>query len=163
MKIKPAVYESLTPRQRVAATLDALGREDTEEVDRLKRTCAYKVYRQQDAAYADTMVEIFALGVAVEAELRGSALWYILSNKSGDMESAEFWLQNLADIRAAWLHTLASMGITSQNAIEAASAPCLSIVERLFEICPEPDAVNVNEQSNQMKEHFGLKSTDETG
>lgn len=51
MKIKDALYDSLTPDQRIHATLAALARDDMKEADRLADTCPEHTYRMKDSAY----------------------------------------------------------------------------------------------------------------
>lgn len=52
MNIKPQIYESLTPRQRVIASIEALARGDEEEKRRLVKSCPKKSYLQTDTAYS---------------------------------------------------------------------------------------------------------------
>jgi len=53
--IKPMVYEALTPKQRVIATLEAEARDDQAEVRRLVETCPKVTYRANDERYSGTM------------------------------------------------------------------------------------------------------------
>lgn len=77
MKVRGSVYESLSPRQRIIAAMDAIARDDTAEIDRLKSTCPIKSYRQRDAAFSDTIEALFGAGLAAETVLRGEALSWL--------------------------------------------------------------------------------------
>jgi len=136
VKVRGSVYESLSPRQRITAAMDAIARDDTAEIDRLKSTCPIKSYRQRDAAFSDTIEALFGTGLAVEADLRGEALsWW-----AGERDAA--LLQSMATIETAWLALLADMGITSPT---AAAPPRHPLVVALLAIAPEPESEKVAE------------------
>jgi hypothetical protein len=136
MKIPGIVYETLTPQQRIVAVMDAIARDDTSEIYRLKSTCPFKSYRQRDAAFSDTIEALFGVGLAVETDLRGEALSWFTSG--WDKEQ----LRKMAAIEAAWLALLAEMGITSPT---AAAPPRHPVVAVLLEIAPEPETERVAE------------------
>ncbi|MBS4032637.1 MAG: hypothetical protein KGZ63_14645 [Clostridiales bacterium] len=46
-------YTELTPRERFKLVLDALSRDDEDEMNRLAETCPQKTYRMKDAAVTD--------------------------------------------------------------------------------------------------------------
>ena len=136
MKIRSTVYEALSPRQRIIAAMDAIDRDDSSEIDRLKSTCPIKSYRQRDAAFSDTIEALFGAGLAVEADLRGEALsWW-----AGKRDAA--LLQNMVAIETAWLALLADMGIASPT---AAAPPRHPLVGALLAIAPEPESEKVAE------------------
>src|ERR1700712_904189 len=49
------LYEQFTPTERVTLVLEAMGRRDDAEADKLARTCPRKTYTMGDAAYADRL------------------------------------------------------------------------------------------------------------
>jgi len=51
MKMPTKIYERLTPDERFHAFVEAAGRRDEEELDRLNATCPMKTYRIQDPDY----------------------------------------------------------------------------------------------------------------
>ena len=136
MKIRGAVYEELTPRQRIVAVMDAIARDDTAEIYRLKSTCPFKSYRQRDAAFSDTIDALFGVGLAVETDLRGEALSWLACGRDKEQ------LRKMAAFEAAWLALLADMGITSQA---SAGPPRHPVVSALLEIAPEPETERVAE------------------
>lgn len=136
MKVRGSVYESLSPRQRIIAAMDAIARDDTAEIERLKSTCPIKSYRQRDAAFSETIEALFGTGLAVESDLRGEALSWLASG--WDKEQ----LQKMAAIETAWLALLAEMGITSPA---AAAPPRHPVVSALLEIAPKPESERVAE------------------
>ena len=140
MNIRGTVYEALSPRQRIIAAMDAIARDDTAEVERLKSTCPISTYRQRDAAFSDTVEALFGTGLAVEADLRGAALWWWMVRAVPEQGGA--LLQNMAAIEAAWLALLADMGITSPT---AAAPPRHPLVVHLLDIAPAPESERVAE------------------
>lgn len=139
MKIRGTVYEALGPRQRLIAVMDAIARDDTAEIDRLKTTCPIKTYRREDAAFRDVMEGLCWAGLAVETDLRGAALWWWGTRTDPDCGMVEV-LQDMAAIEAAWLALLTEMGITSP-----ASPPRHPLVVPLLENAPEPVSERVAE------------------
>jgi hypothetical protein len=146
VKIRGAVYEALSPRQRIIAAMDAIGRHDTAEVERLKSTCPIKTYRQRDAAFSDTMEALFGTGPAVEADLRGAALWWWMVRAIPNQGDA--LLKNMAAIEGAWLALLGDMSITSPT---ATAPPRHPLVAHLLGIAPEPDSDRVSENYELLK------------
>jgi hypothetical protein len=55
MILTDKLYETFTPRERLALFFDAMARKDYAEVDRLTDTCERKSYRMQDAAYLQNL------------------------------------------------------------------------------------------------------------
>src|ERR1700712_2281172 len=49
------LYEQFTPTERVTLVLEAMGRQDEAEADKLARTCPRKTYTMGDAAYSDRL------------------------------------------------------------------------------------------------------------
>jgi hypothetical protein len=146
MNIRGTVYEALSPRQRIIAAIDAIARDDAAEVERLKSTCPIKTYRQRDAAFSDTMEALLGTGLAVEADLRGTALWWLLVRAIP--EDSDALLKNMAAIEAAWLALLADMGITSPT---AAAPPRHPLVVALLAIAPAPESERVAENYAVLK------------
>jgi hypothetical protein len=140
MKISDTAYEALSPRQRIIATIDAMARDDTAEIDRLKTTCPIKSYRREDAAFRDVFEGLRGAELAVEADLLSEALWLIA--RHDDPECREATLQTMAAIEAAWLALLSDMGITSPA---GAAPPRHLLVAVLLENAPEPEPERVAE------------------
>ena len=120
-KISTSVYEKLTPRQRVAACIEAEARGDGIEVERLRRSCPRYTYSQLDIRYSEMMESLTGLAMAVEAELRECALLFIFGLRM-DGAIARKSLQNFANIRDAWSKTLEKLGI-DEGAMAAADPP----------------------------------------
>lgn len=75
--ISPTVYESLTPRQRIIATIEAEARDDQDEVQRLVKTCPKKTYRMNDADYAEEVQLLLADSMAMECDMSYMAINFL--------------------------------------------------------------------------------------
>lgn len=74
MNIKPLVYETLTPEQRLVAAMEASSRDDQDELRRLFKTCPRKIYEQADAAFLDKWDRVVAITLAIELDIAQAAL-----------------------------------------------------------------------------------------
>lgn len=154
MQIKPIIYESLTPRQRIIATIDAEARGDKEEVQRLVQTCQKKNYRENDAAYGETIQNLMYVALGVECELSRNALAFMTAIYL-DYGIMKEYLQNIIDIRTAWHETLESMGISPES-MDKANPLKSSTSATLIEVLPlpKPKADNVAIITETMKSFF---------
>lgn len=132
MNIKPMVYETLTPKERMIASIEAMARGDEAERKRLVQTCAKKSYTMTDAAYTDKIEAQTGLAVAVECDLRGCALNLLIFGVLDELQlgaKLPFWeqlqtkmpdfLQEMLTIRTAWHEVLEEQGINPQIMEEA--------------------------------------------
>ncbi len=122
MNIKNSVYESLTPRQRVIATIEAEARGDEQEAQRLLATCPKKTYTQADSAYTDMMLHLVAMSIAIETDVRGNVIGALIAVIMEHDDALQVFLQNIANIRAAWHETLEAQGI-APDVMRKFSAP----------------------------------------
>ena len=113
-KIASAVYENLTPRQRVIAAIEAESRQDQFERMRLIRTCPKVNYISTDERFSATIEKLFALAMAVEADLRECVIGFLIAVRYDPKNSRRF-LQNFADIRESWKSTILNMGIDEKS------------------------------------------------
>ena len=150
--IKHMVYESLTPRQRIIASIEALARGDEEEKSRLVESCPKKNYRQNDAEFADKMGALMTLMLAVECDLRGSVLGFFLALRT-EPKSVHEILQNIADIQAAWEEFISSLGIDPETMAKAAP-PFGAFLELIDGLLPDPDHDNVEIKIDNFNEIF---------
>jgi hypothetical protein len=155
MNIKPRVYESLTPRQRVIATIEAEARDDDDEVRRLRNTCPKFTYRQTDAEYSQTMIRIVAFSLAVESDIRGNIIGALLAVMMDHDDALEKFLQNIANIRAAWDSVLEEMGIDPETMKKFAPPPHFAN-DFIYDLLPEPDERAVVEIAEGMREFLSL-------
>ena len=93
-KIASTVYEDLTPRQRVIASVEAEARGDQDERQRLMSSCPRLNYCRTDAAYSDAMERLMRMALAVEADLRGAALSFLIAVRA-DPKNAHIFLQSI--------------------------------------------------------------------
>ena len=91
-KITTSVYENLTPKQRVVASIEAESRGDAAERKRLIQTCPKVTYRQTDAKFSETMDRLLAAAAGIECELRGHALSFLFAMLN-DPKNAHTFLQ----------------------------------------------------------------------
>ena len=143
MNIKPAVYESLTPRQRVIATIEAEARGDDDEVNRLVKTCPKKTYSQADAAYTDTMIKLWALSAAIECDIRGNIIGFLVSVLMERESTVDIFLQRIANTQAAWDEMLNGIGI-DPDSMSKAGIPPHPIFEIIAEHIPSADVESAN-------------------
>jgi hypothetical protein len=154
MNIKESVYESLTPRQRVIATIEAEARGDEAEAQRLRDTCPQYTYRQADAEYSQTMIRIVAYSMAVEADIRGNAIGACMALLMDHDDALKKFLQNMANIRAAWHGVLEEMGI-DPAAIKKFMPPPHIAADVLYDLLPEPDEKTVVKIAEAMRNFTG--------
>lgn len=158
MNIKPLIYEKLTARQRVIASFEALAREDEAEARRLIKTCRKKTYTMNDSAYVDRMEALHDIAMAVECDMRGMAICYLmeawLGNRRGARPGAfEFqspaieFLQDMLSIRQAWHDVMKQEGIEPaiMEKAHASQRHCsvdwlLRIAEKM-KLKPDPETV----------------------
>lgn len=81
--IAQQVYDKLTPRQRIIATIEAEARDDAEEVRRLVKSCPKKTYTMNDANYAEEMQMLLADSMSLECDMSHMAINYLLLEKCG--------------------------------------------------------------------------------
>lgn len=159
MQIKPIVYENLTPRQRVIATIEAEARDDQDEVQRLVKSCPKKNYRANDAAYAETLENLMNLALAVECDLRGNALalmtWSFMDEINIEVNDglAQKLLQNIINTRTAWEKTLQEAGISPESMYKAVplQSPFFGFIEAVL---PDPEPETVAEIAGMMGEQL---------
>jgi len=142
MKINPALYETLSPRQRIIATIEAEARGDQAEVQRLVKTCPRKTYSQADAAYTDTMNALQSLCMMIQIELLQHALGFWCAVQQDHAASAVL-LQRMADIQAAWAEVIKPMGLDPSYVEKAFLPPSTPILEIFLDFLPEPNPENV--------------------
>ncbi len=150
--LNPNLYATLTPRQRVIATLEAEARGDEQEVERLIKTCPKKTYTMNDAAYTDTMAGLASAILAVECDLLSTALICTLTVKR-NFDIFDRYAQRLADVQAAWRETLEENGINPDTMAKVAPIrhPLLAY---LLEKAPPPDPEAVKEQKKLTRNVF---------
>lgn len=146
MNIKPSVYESLTPRQRVIATIEAEARGDENEVTRLRDTCPKYTYRQHDAEYTQGMIRVIACSLAVESDIRGNIIGALIAAIADHDDAMQKFLQNIANIRAAWHSVLEEIGI-DPDIMKKFAPPQHFSNEFIDRLLPEPDETSEHAKS----------------
>ena len=147
-KIASTVYKSLSARQRVIACVAAQARDDEDEYIRLIKTCPKLTYLQNDVNFSETIKKLMGLAMAVEADLRGSALGYFAALRIEPKIAPKF-LQEISDVRAAWKITVSEMGI-DPDSMQKASPPPSPILELIHDLIPIPDQENAKKVSGEM-------------
>lgn len=122
MNINSVVYENLTPRQRIIATIEAEARGDEDETRRLVKSCPKKTYMQTASEYSDMMDALISMAMAFECDLRGEIISFLIANRAGN-ESMGIHLQNIADLQAAWDEVLKARGINPESMKKIACPP----------------------------------------
>jgi hypothetical protein len=148
--IKPVIYENLSTRQRVIASVEALARDDEEERLRLVSTCPKKTYHQTDWEYSQKMIMLIGMSISIECELREYGL-NLFAALLSDRTSGDQWLQKIADTREAWKVMLRQMGIDPE-AMKKAGLPSSPVLESIYGLLPEPVPENVEKLSAELNE-----------
>ena len=100
----------------------------------LKSTGPVKTSRERGVAFSGTMKALFAIGMAVECDLRGAALsWWMVRTIS---EQSRELLQEMTAIEGGWQTLLADMDIASPT---AAAPPRHQMVVLLLKMATEPE------------------------
>ncbi len=139
--IKPVIYEKLTTRQRIIASVEALARDDEEERLRLVSTCPKKNYHQTDWEYSEKMIRLVCMSMAHECDQRGNALNFLIVLFIKNIV-ADQWLQNIADNQAAWEAMLKGEGIAPET-MKKVGPPTSLVLEIIGGLLPEADQENV--------------------
>lgn len=105
-------------------------------------------YSQNDIKYSETMEKLMGLAMAVEADLRGSALGYFVALRIEPKIAPKF-LQEISDFRAAWKITISKMGIDPE-AMKKAGPPTSPILELIEGLVPIPNQENVKKLSGEI-------------
>lgn len=153
MNIKPAIYEVLTPRQRIISMIDAIGREDEIEIKRLNESCDKKRYRMPDTKYSDTLDRLFNMSMAVEVDLRGVIIGFLEADNN--KEQQDMCIQEISNINSAWFELLKSMGIDKDSMLKAA-APRHHLIGVLLNIAPPANETKKQETLKEMKEYISV-------
>jgi len=130
MNIKSIIYENLTPRQRLIASIEAMARGDDSEHEKLARTCPRKSYQQADYQYSGAMQNLLTAAIAVEHELTSNVLSLFLAIRMERYEFLEMFLQKIVDGYAAWNRQMQAMGIdprSMEKVIEGMRHPLVSL------------------------------------
>jgi hypothetical protein len=153
VKIPSTIYEALTPAQRVIAAVAAQARDDDEELERLKVTCPKVTYRGTDDAYAGTMSRLMTLSLAVEADLRGLVIDFLLAVlREEKLEVREALLVEIASIQTAFEEVLVERGISVED-MERAGARHHDSVSKLLRHCRgDEDAGEIARSAGLMRE-----------
>lgn len=136
-KIGSKIYETLTPRQRLVACVEAEARGDEDEKDRLIATCPRKTYEMYDIEFSNAMDSLVGAALATEGDLRGCLLGYLVASRV-DPQIASTFLQEFANIRSAWKIAINALGIDAKTMERAGPAPC-PYFELINDLVPEPD------------------------
>ena len=148
-KIASSVYENLTPRQRIVACVEAEARCDKEEKRRLIKSCPKKTYVQTDLEFSESMEKLMVLAMAIECDLRGSALGYFAALRIEPKIAPKF-LQEISDIRAAWKTTVSKIGVNPKS-MKLAGPPASPILEMIDDLVPAPDRKKADELAADMR------------
>ena len=143
------VYCVTYGRPQCVACVEAEARCDKEEKRRLIKSCPKKTYVQTDLEFSESMEKLMVLAMAVEADLRGSALGYFVALRIEPKIAPKF-LQEISDIRAAWETTVSEMGIDPEI-MKLAGPPTSPILELIDGLVPAPDRKKAEKMAADMR------------
>lgn len=115
MKIKPSIYQELTPPQRLIAIFEALGRNDEDEIRQIIQTCPKKTYRALDSHFIDPYDQILDIALLTEYQLLQLTLEFVLSSRGHDEEGGHGYLREMASLDDVWTAYLDEQGISKKN------------------------------------------------
>lgn len=147
-QISPVVYESLSPKARVIAAIEAEARCDEAEKRRLIKTCPKKTYLQTDLEFSEPMEKLIGLAMAVESDLRDCVIGFLIAVRSDPKNSRKF-LQNFANIRESWKSTVIDMGI-DEKSMALAGPPTSPFFEFIEDIVPKPNRAKSKKLADEM-------------
>jgi translation elongation factor EF-G len=98
------------------------------------------------------METLMHVTLGVEYELQRNALGF-MSGLYLDYGVTDKFLQNIADIQAAWHETLGGMGINPETMRKATSLVPM-VIDAVEELLPEPEPDNVSKIAADMKSCF---------
>lgn len=119
-QLSNTLYTSLTPEERIIASIEANARGDENEVQKLIKTCPKKQYLSSDRAYSQRMDYLFTMQMTIETDLTQNALNYAVMNFI-DIEPKkaafvqEKARQSIIDMQTAWHEFLESKGINPET------------------------------------------------
>ena len=119
-QLSNTLYTSLTPEERIIASIEANARGDENEVQKLIKTCPKKNYTSTDRAYSQRMDYLFTMQITVETDLTQNALNYAVMNFI-DIEPKkaafvqEKARQSIIDMQTAWHEFLESKDINPET------------------------------------------------
>lgn len=147
-QISSSTYRNLPPNARIVAYLEAVARGDELEARRLVSSCPKVACRQTDPRFANKMAGMMKLAMAVQADLKESALCFFVSLRI-DPHNSTAHLQDFADIRQAWAKTLKALGVSNESMARAGppTSPVFSLLEDLL---PEPEFEKSQALSEEM-------------
>lgn len=151
MNLKSSLYDTLTPIQRVIATIEAEARDDTAEVERLVKSCPKKIYTMNDDAYTRMMDRLILARLAIECDLQNQMIGFWVAALCDREDCIQMFLQNMADIQAAWHKTLNEFGIDPETMAKA-GPPRHGAIDFLSDLMPEPNMENVQSLCEKIQE-----------
>lgn len=163
--IKPAIYESLTTRQRIMAAIEAKARDDAGELVRLVETCPKKNYEMPDFAYQGMIHALERLGLAVSCDvyrLGGAFLAVHFSEKDEFVKEHHtlFCIQTIKETLTAWNELLEARGldpeITSRAFLVVYTHPLLTAALE-WEDGPQPDRESVKHIRSMLERAVDLR------
>lgn len=131
MKINPHIYETLTPRQRALALLEAVRRNDTSEADRLRKSCPQFTYTSMDFEFIGFVENLMHTSTTVQLDIAISVLkyaWY----------EYDPFLMLAKSVEAGWYACLQDFGIDEETAKATMASPD-ELVANILSHAPSPD------------------------
>lgn len=115
MTIPNTIHHSLTAPERIRAAIAAMARGDGEELETLKTTCPKRSFTMNDPAYGEAMERLLVTALAVEADLRGAALDFLVAALLKEWEAGQHAVDEAHAIEAAWGALVAEKGISRED------------------------------------------------
>lgn len=137
-KLNAKLFENLTSKQRFVLAWEATARGDEAELGRLQDTVPVRTYSGQDLVFRRSWDSIVSISLAVEADLRGNALNWLMAIRAQETALAEKTLKSMIIIDTWWRELLKETGL-SDAAIKAANPERHPMVETLLSLHKKED------------------------
>lgn len=154
MTIPSQIHQSLTAPERVRVAISAMARGDDEELQTIKATCRKRSFLITDPDFTDAIERLIYLSLAVESELQGYALDFLLSSHLEEYELVIQARVSAHALESAWTSLLEEQGIPREDMAKA-GPPRHHAVESILRLSrEEPDEKAVEFILNHLRESF---------
>ena len=154
MKIPAEIHARLSASERIRAAVSAMARNDEGELQTLRETCPKKSYLMNDAAYSDGMERLLSLAMAVESDLQGMALNFLLASRMEVPDAMQAALAEAAAYDTAWKAFLAELGIDHEEMSKAGPSRHIAVATILSLGAGEQDPAAVESALGTMRAYL---------
>ena len=158
-KIKDNFYYQLSAKERITASIEAMARDDQNEIKKLIKTCPKKSYKCNDAQYSDSMDIIELMQFAYEYDILSNYfnaiyLAYFDEMHNENYSNSHNFLKKMVDIRTAWGEFLKSKHIRLESMDKIFHEYRNPLIDFRLLKNIKPDSESVNKILKAMKDAY---------